>query len=222
MENSSRTLFRNLLVSVIGLALIAGLGCTGVYYDAMERVGKHKRHILRDRVEAGREEQVEAQEQFQSAYERFVEASGYDGGELESVYNRLQGEFDRSEDKAEAVRDRIRSIEQVAGDLFGEWREEIDLIQSASLRRDSEASLRDTQRRYQQLIDAMKKAESKMAPVLTAFRDQVLYIKHNLNARAIASLSGSVREIEDDVSALLAEIRLSIQESERFIATLPD
>lgn len=206
-----------------GCALLLGtglLGCTGVYYDTMERFGKEKRDILRDRVEAGRDDQKEAEQQFQTAYQRFKEVSGYDGGDLESVYDDLSTELERSEQKAEAVRDRIDSIEQVAGDLFEEWQGEIEQIQSADLRRRSERSLRETRDRYQQLINAMRGAESKMEPVLTAFRDQVLFLKHNLNARAIRALEGNVVAIEDDVAALIAEIQDSIREADSFIGSL--
>lgn len=206
-----------------GCALLLGtalLGCTGVYYDTMERFGKEKRDILRDRVEAGRDEQKEAEQQFQTAYQRFKEVSGYDGGDLESVYDDLSTELEHSEQKAEAVRDRIDSIEQVAGDLFEEWQAEIGQIQSADLRRRSERSLRETRDRYQQLINAMRGAESKMEPVLTAFRDQVLFLKHNLNARAIRALEGNVVAIEDDVAALIAEIQDSIREADSFIGSL--
>ena len=40
--------------------------------------------------------------------------------------------------------------------------------------------LAETKRQYSQLISAMKRAERKMNPVLTAFNDQVLFLKHNL------------------------------------------
>jgi hypothetical protein len=66
----------------------------------------------------------------------------------------------------------------------------------------------------------MKRAEAKMPPVLTAFRDQVLFLKHNLNARAIASLEGTFGELEGEVAALIRDIDASIQESGRFLATL--
>jgi DNA repair exonuclease SbcCD ATPase subunit len=208
-----------LVAPLIAAALLA---CTGVYYDTMERFGMEKRDILRDRVEAGRDDQMEAEEQFQTAYERFKEASGYDGGDLEAVYDDLSTQLARSEEKAEAVRDRIDSIEQVAADLFEEWEAEIGQIQSADLRRRSERSLRDTRSRYQQLIAAMRRAESRMEPVLAAFRDQVLFLKHNLNARAISSLQGNVVAIEDDVAKLIAEIQDSIREADRFIGSLED
>jgi len=34
-------------------------------------------------------------------------------------------------------------------------------------------------------------AEDQIAPVLKAFHDQVLFLKHNLNSRAIGSLKGT-------------------------------
>jgi hypothetical protein len=205
---------------LIAAAVMAQTGCRSVYYDAMEKVGQHKRDILASRIESGREDQEEAQEQFKTTYERFKEAAGYDGGDLESIYDRLNTEYERSEARAAAVTERIESIEQVAADLFAEWEDEILLYESARRRASSEASLRDTRRRYAQLIDAMKRAEAKMPPVLSAFRDEVLYLKHHLNARAIASLEGTLGEMESDVAALIRDIDASIEEADRFLSSL--
>lgn len=211
----------------VALASAAALGlcaaaCSTAYYSTMERFGQHKRDILKSRIEAGREDQQEAQEQFKTTYETFAELTGYDGGDLESVYDELNREYERSEARAADVSSRIESIETVSADLFEEWASEIELIQSASLRRQSANSLRTTKARYAKLIAAMKRAESKMPPVLTAFRDQVLFLKHSLNARAIAALEGSLGEMEDDVAALIADIDASIREAERFLETLEE
>ena len=56
------------------------LGCSSVYYGALEQVGVQKRHILADRIEDGREAQQDAQEQFQDAFERFKTATTFEGG----------------------------------------------------------------------------------------------------------------------------------------------
>lgn len=206
-------------VAVVPLAL--GLaGCTSAYYGAMEQVGRDKRDILKSRIEAGREDQQEAQEQFKTTYQRFQELTGYAGGELESVYDRVAAEYERSEARAEDVRERIESIERVAEDLFAEWRQELGTMQSAGMKAESKRLLAETETRYARLIAAMKKAESKMPPVLTAFRDQVLFLKHNLNARAVASLSGTLGELEGDVDRLIRDIDASIRETDRFLATL--
>ncbi|MBB85091.1 MAG: DNA repair protein [Deltaproteobacteria bacterium] len=197
--------------------LFAFSGCTNAYYSAMEQIGQHKRDILRSRIEAGQQDQQEAQEQIKSTYERFKEAADYDGGDFERVYDTLNSESEAAQDRADDVSERIESIEEVAADLFTEWQEEIALYSSASLKRSSEQSLRETKQRYAKLIAAMKRAESKMPPVLNAFRDQVLFMKHSLNARAIAALEGTVGEIESDVASLIRDIDASIREAESFL-----
>jgi len=206
--------------TLVPLLAFALAGCTSAYYGAMEQVGVHKRDILRDRVEAGREDQREAQEQFASTYEEFKALTGYDGGDLETVYRKLDADYEECRDRAADVHDRIESIETVGEDLFDEWEAEIDQISNAGLRRDSEAKLRRTRTQLAELVAAMRRSEAKMEPVLVAFRDQTLYLKHNLNARAIASLEGTVVEIEDEVAALIAQMEESIRESERFLASL--
>ena len=205
------------LVAALVTLVALSSGCTNAYYSAMEQIGQHKRDILRSRIEAGQEDQQEAQEQIKSTYERFKEAARYDGGDFERVYNELNDEYEAAQSRADDVSSRIESIEQVAADLFDEWQEETALYSSDALKRESEKSLRDTKRRYEKLIAAMKRAESKMPPVLNAFRDQVLFMKHSLNARAIAALEGTVGEIESDVASLIRDIDASIREAESFL-----
>lgn len=66
----------------------------------------------------------------------------------------------------------------------------------------------------------MRRAAVRMDPVLATFRDQVLFLKHNLNARALASLDATQRTLEADISRLIADMEASIRESETFIKSL--
>jgi chromosome segregation ATPase len=200
----------------------AGLfgGCRSAYYSTMETFGVHKRDILVDRVEEGKESQADAQEQFQTTLERFRTIAGVDLGELEDTYRKFESSYEDCEAEAEEVRDRIESIEKVAKDLFREWEAEIEEIHSADLKRRSRENLALTSKRYEQLISAMHRAADKMDPVLVAFKDQVLFLKHDLNARAIAGLDETVEGIEDDVERLIAEMQASIREADAFIGSL--
>jgi predicted nucleic acid-binding Zn-ribbon protein len=143
-----------------------------------------------------------------------------DGGELEDKYNQLKAAYDRSNDRAETVRDRIEAVEDVSVALFEEWESELDQYSSDTLRRSSARKLRETQRQYKQLIGAMKRAENKMEPVLVAFNDQVLFLKHNLNARAIASLQTELRSVEAEVNLLIRDMEASIKEADSFISAM--
>jgi len=207
-----------LLIVVATLFLIGG--CSGVYYSAMEKVGIHKRDILADRVVEARDSQAETKEQFSSALERFSSVINFQGGDLEDKYNQLKNELSNSEDQAEEVRDRIDAVEDVAEALFDEWKAELDQYTNANLKRKSAAQLKQTKNHYSKLIGAMKKAESKIDPVLSPLRDQVLFLKHNLNARAISSLQTELGQIETDVNRLIREMELSMKEADSFIQTL--
>jgi hypothetical protein len=209
------------IAGVLVALLFMGSGCKSTYdaayYRTMEAFGKEKRDLLVDRVEDARESQEDAQEQFASALEQFSALVGYDGGDLEALYKRLETEFDRSQKRAEAVSDHIEEVADVAEALFKEWEAELESYSDPELRQASERQLRDTRARFEELIQAMYQVERKMDPVLAAFQDQVLFLKHNLNARAITSLEDNVVALETDVNQLIGEMEASIDEANRFI-----
>lgn len=200
---------------VIGLAGLAA--CDTAYYGAMEKIGFHKRDILVDRVEEAAESQEEAKEEFKDALEQFSSVVTIEPSKLKSAYESLSDSFEDAESQAEEVTDRIDAVESVSGALFEEWESEIGLISNTKLRSSSQRQLRDSKSRYNDLIRSMRRAESRMAPVLTAFRDQVLYLKHNLNAQAISSLKSELTSIESDVGRLIREMESSIAQSQAFI-----
>lgn len=209
---------KRLLFSLLFVVFL--VGCSGVYYGAMEKIGIHKRDILVDRVAEARDSQMETKQQFASALEQFKSVLEFDGGELEKKYRQLNSALKDSEEQAEEVRSRISAVENVAEALFDEWDSELDQYSSASLRRSSEIQLKETRNHYVKLINAMKKAESKIDPVLNPLRDQVLFLKHNLNARAITSLQSELGNIEVDIARLIREMELSIKEADQFINVL--
>lgn len=206
---------------LIILLILSLSGCTQLYYKAQEKIGNEKRDILVDRIKKGREDQDKAKEQFKSTMEAFQAATGFKGGQTEEVYKKLKKEYDEAADKTKKVSDRIASIEQVSGDMFSEWDKELAGMSNADLRGKSNVLLKATRRRYTDLIRKMKAVESKAKPVLKAFEDQVLFIKHNLNAEAITSLKSNVVKMDADVQILIRDIETSTKEADAFIASLP-
>ncbi|EOD78990.1 hypothetical protein D515_02219 [Grimontia indica] len=195
-------------------------GCQSAYYATMEKVGVHKRDIMADRVEAASDAQQEASEQFTSALDALTTLTNFDGGELQTMYDTINDQYEDSEAAVKNVRERIEAVEDVSDALFDEWREELSLYSSATLRRDSERKLKETERSYAQMLSAMKKAESKMEPVLDTLRDNTLYLKHNLNAAAIGALKGEFAGLEHEINRAIKDMQAAIAESERFLATL--
>ena len=203
--------------AVIAALLLVLSGCESTYYGAWEKVGVHKRDILIDRIEDTQEAQEDAQEEFKDALEQYRSVVNFDGGNLEKLYNKLNAEYEDSAEAAQAITDHIDSVENVAEDLFDEWEKELEQYSSASLRRSSAKQLHDTRYQYTQLIRTMRRAEKSVQPVLRTLNDQVLYLKHNLNARAIAALKGELGSINTDVNRLINEMQKSIDQANAFI-----
>lgn len=192
-------------------------GCQSAYYSTMEMLGHPKREILVDRVEDARDSQTEVKEQFQSALEKFSQVVNFEGGELEQKYNELKKEYEKSQSKSNKVADRIADVKNVANALFEEWQKELEQYTSQEYRTKSAQQLEQTKQSYEKLIGAMDRAHEKIAPVLVVFKDQVLFLKHNLNAQAIASLQGELATMEADIGALIREMEVSIAEADAFI-----
>jgi ElaB/YqjD/DUF883 family membrane-anchored ribosome-binding protein len=198
------------------LAISLG-GCESTYYDAMERFGVHKREILIDRIEAAQTSQEKGQAQFRDALEQFQAIVNFDGGDLEVIYIKLDSEYQDSVDAADTIRDRISGVESVAEALFSEWETELDEYSSETLKRNSQRQLKQTRKRFNQLMSSMQNAERTIDPVLYSLKDNVLYLKHNLNARAIASLKGELSTVNEDVNTLIEAMQAAINESSAFI-----
>jgi hypothetical protein len=59
-----------------------------------------------------------------------------------------------------------------------------------------------------------------MDPVLAQLKDHVLFLKHNLNAQAIASLKGEAASIQTEITRLLKDMNASIAKADEFINSL--
>lgn len=197
--------------------LLALSGCKSAYYGTMEAFGYEKRDILVDRVEEARDEQEQAKSQFTSALDQFKAVIDFEGDDLEAMYEELDRGYKKSKRAAKDVGKKIDSVEKVAQALFEEWEEELNAYNSDDLRAVSAKRLEETRSRYEQLIGAMERAESTIPPVLSSMQDQVLFLKHNLNAQAIASIQGTAKGIQKDIQSLIEEMEKSITEANAFI-----
>ena len=209
--------FGRVLLALAVVTLTGLSGCQTAYYAAWEKLGYEKRDILVSRVENARDAQEEAKEEVVSALESFSQAVNYEGGELESQYKRFKSQLESSESAAENVRDRIDKVQATGNALFDEWEGELDSYSNRSLRQRSEAQLRETRSKYGTMLTAMQKARDRLEPALRPLRDQVLFLKHNLNAAALSGMKDEVRKVDVEVNRLIKDINVAVKEANGFI-----
>ncbi len=210
----------NVLLSLLLFVSFGLSSCDQAYMATMEKMGYAKRDILSSRVKSARDAQEDAKKEIQTTLEQFGKVVSYEGGDLETTYKKLNGELENSEDSAKAVRKRIADVESVADALFSEWEQELGQYSNADLRRKSQAKLTQTKSRYREMLSAMKRAEQRIEPVLRPLRDQVLYLKHNLNARALSAIKGELVKVDAQVDQLVKDMNRSIAEADKFIQTM--
>lgn len=210
------------MIKAISVILISVLliACQSTYYSFWEQFGVEKRDILVERVEAVSEAQEETQQQFSSALEELTALIEFNGGELQTTYEQLKAQQEASVGSAERLADRIDKVQSVAEALFQEWEQELDDYQNETFRRDSERKLKETQAKYRRLESAMKRSLDKIEPVIAALNDNVLYLKHNLNASAIGALQGEFKKVKRDIQSLISEMNQAIEQSSDFINSI--
>ncbi len=193
----------------------------GIYYQSRESLlGHHKRDIVVIQVEQTCNSLINTRDQFEDALEQFKSIVKVTETSLEQRYKLLQRQYDFCKSKSEDVSHRISVIEEVSGSLFKEWEDELEHYSSRSLRSKSRQQLKISKQQYTRLIRTLRKAESRIHPVLSAFKDQVLFLKHNLNAQAIAALQHEFIEIGIDISQLIKVMEITINEASQFVSTL--
>lgn len=189
-------------------------------YSAWESVGYEKRDLFKREVSNVKDDQEDTQEAFKDALEQLKEVYAFDGGNLEREYKKLNSAYEEAAEESQGVHKRIEKVDQVANDLFEEWNDEIDEIKTSDYRKKSSKQLAQTKERYSDLRKKLLRSEAKIEPVLNRLHDQVLFLKHNLNAQAIAGLKVEGGKIESEISKLMKEMESSNKEAEEFIKTL--
>lgn len=212
---------RFISICLLACSLAWLTGCKNVVYSAYENFGVYKRDLLKKRVISARDEEKGAQQQFKDALTRLKELTGFEGGELEKHYRKIQSDYDDAAERVTAVHKRIQDVETVATDLFAECEKEDRQIETPELRQTSRQQLTDTRQRYEEMLAALQRSERAMDPVLHKLHDYVLALKHSLNAQAIADLRGESTKIQTDIEQLIQEMNASISRADEFVRQIP-
>ncbi|SMF43371.1 DUF2959 family protein [Pseudobacteriovorax antillogorgiicola] len=194
--------------------------CSTVYYNFWETFGKEKRDLLKDNIENAKDDQEDVNEQFKDTLTRIRTEYKFEAGALEDTYDRLSSDYEAAKAKAENLSERIDKVESIAEDLFNEWNQEAQEFSNQRYRNDSLSKLRQTKSKFATMLTSMRTVEKNLDPVLSKFKDQVMFLKHSLNAKALGTFRTEFKQIEKEIKSLSRDIDNSTREAEQFIATI--
>lgn len=209
-----------MLMSFLSCARTVEKAVNNVKYSAWESIGVEKRDLFKRNVANVKEEQEETGEAFKDALTRLQELYRVEGGKLEKEYKKLQSSYQNAREESGEISQSIEKLDTVANDLFDEWRSEIAEIKTKDLRKKSKEQLSQTKNKYEALHKQLRQSEKKMEPILERLNDQVLFLKHNLNAQAIGGLKTESSRIQSDIEKLMKEMKEASQEADELIESL--
>jgi hypothetical protein len=194
--------------------------CQAMYFTTMEKLGVEKREILLDRLEEAHDKLQIAQVRFDGSLSAFREIVGGEEGNLQQNYDRYSDSYDKSEDAAADFYDTVASVQVVAGLMFDEWKRDSGEILDNNLRRASRENYTKATARYERTLRAFRRVEARMDPVLTTFRDHVLYLKLNLHPQALSTLRDNEKDVVDDLQELGQLIKNALKEGAELIEAM--
>ena len=204
---------------LIGMIIVFLGGCQTVREGA-ESSAQPKRNPLIGEVRNVRVAQQQTKDQFLMTLASFGALIDQTGGEVRNGYEAFSDELQKSESMAAALRERIGHLEE-KGRLYFEPRESsLYGFTDRGSDQTGDAKSNATHQRYQDLLRAMKQAEQDIDPVLTVFRDQLVFAKYNLNAEAIARLQDELAAVEADTATLVGKLDSAIAEADTFIGAM--
>jgi hypothetical protein len=206
-------------LALVVAAIVAALTTTDLA-TGVDRFWKEPRDLLVDRVEDARDSQQAAAEEFRDALTEFKSVVDVAPSDLERQYSRLNAAYERSASAAGDIGKRVDRVVSASNRLLEEWRDELAQYNDPALKQLAQQQFDDTRAHARKLIESMRQSEQSMQPVLASFRDQVLYLKHNLNLSAIAALEGEAATIETDVDALIEEMNRAIADADAFLVAM--
>lgn len=209
-----------------GATLLAPLvlvlaGCKSSGYSSFLKFGHddHKLALL-EATQKSHAEQLETHEHFISTLNLFNRLTRFDSENLEGLYEDFADAVADCEQEAKAWQSRTLNQRMHADQLFAQWAAQLESFSRVDMREKSASMLEDARSRHARLIVSMGNTFQKMEPVLMSLRDYVLFFQHNLNPRAITTLSDTYDGFVDEVLELATYLEATRAETESYLQSL--
>jgi cell division septum initiation protein DivIVA len=162
-----------------------------------------------DRLMSRAENSARAIEDTKGELQRTLEAynSMFDGSAKNPrrAYQISLRGVERSEKRVGDIQKRLNEMQIEADKYFADWTTSLDAIINQDLRRRSEARRDETRAGYDNIHQAALKAVAEYETFIGNFRDQLMFLGHDLNPSSISSLKEDAGKLNGEAAQLFSE-----------------
>jgi ElaB/YqjD/DUF883 family membrane-anchored ribosome-binding protein len=204
---------RIVLAVLVFVVVVFMTGCGGAYKAS----GQYKRDLLLNRIEKAKQCHERAKNQFEVVLANYADIIDANAGDIRTEYNKLNRECKRARKIAKEISQRVKDVEDIGKPMFRNWEDELAEYNNEAIRRSSEEQLDLTRRNYLKCVHSIKSCQGKVEGVLASLNDQMLFLSHNLNSKALSAFKKNTASLKSEVGALVKQMQAGIKEAETFI-----
>lgn len=177
------------------LALAAGCAGPSERSESVEQVDE-----LLTRIERVQAETAVAKDAVHAALDELcrIVSPGFQG-DAAAEFAKFIAASERSEEQGETLRDVTEPMQEAASDVFQRWTKDMEAFGNSRLRQRSQTRLDETRTRFQGIVGATQAAQISLDAFHDDMRDLALFLRHDLNSAAVASIRTDVRALNEQI-----------------------
>jgi len=200
----------------LALALLPACSSTGASVQVVGGARAPQAPLVECIAEA-QGEIAQARSDFDAAFQLYQRLTSPQAVELDGLSKGFGKAIGRCDERREEIDERVDDAHDELEDLLRGWGNELERFSSDTMRKKSEAMLRDTEARATRVQKALERLQARMGPVCLKLQDYALFFRHNLSPRAIATLEDTYKDFDAEFHALEAEFGKAATEIEGFL-----
>ena len=145
-----------------------------------------------------------------------------DNASLKTAYGAFDSKFNQLESQITKVRGHGMVIRTRTEETYKAWQDEIGKMGNPKLREKAMNRFADAKEEFDQIIVIAEEAKRELAPFMADLKDVAIYLKTDLSADAVKSLSNSIWKLGNKSRAVVASIQHVNTQISRALEELPE
>jgi hypothetical protein len=123
-------------------------------------------------------------------------------GDAVAAYKDLKKTIDSSDDQANDLRKCVEKMQAAAEPVFDQWTKDLEAYSNPEMRARSQQRLAAARERFDTVVAAVEPVLVEYETINQTLHDHALFLSHDMNPAAIATIQGDVRSVAKEASAL--------------------